>query len=285
MRKTNDLIGMRFGNLTVEEKTEKRQERYCVWLCNCDCGGKIEVNTRRLVRGVVTNCGCIPKKRKTQRPKADHLKAEIFGEVTGMPQDENKSGKKRVKQKKDLAGQRFGRLTVLGEAEETGEKTKRLWHCRCDCGTEVDILEGGLISGNNKSCGCLKLETWEKIPDQLHRFDGTCIEWLKNRKYRSDNTSGFRGVYRNKNGTYRVMIGFKKKRFYLGTFEDYQKAVKARLDAEEKIHTRFIQAYYVRQKEKENGTDIPMVFDVNIKKRNIQIVTNILLDNEREIKS
>lgn len=39
--------------------------------------------------------------------------------------------------------------------------------------------------------------------------------------------------FKLKNGRYRVNIGFKRKRFYLGTYEDYQEVVDARLKAEE----------------------------------------------------
>lgn len=98
------------------------------------------------------------------------------------------------------------------------------WHCRCDCGNEVDVTEDGLLHGNYRSCGCLRQEIWKELPGQLHMVDGTCVEMLEKRKHRSDNTSGFRGVYQLRNGKYRATIGFKGKRFYIGTFVDYQDA-------------------------------------------------------------
>lgn len=56
-----DLTGQRFGKLTVLERTNEKQDRYYLWRCRCDCGGEILVNTKRLRRGTVTNCGCVPK--------------------------------------------------------------------------------------------------------------------------------------------------------------------------------------------------------------------------------
>jgi hypothetical protein len=55
----------------------------------------------------------------------------------------------------DLAGQRFGRLLVLhrGPRDRWGHPQ---WHCRCECGVEVDTLQAGLTSGHSSSCGCLK---------------------------------------------------------------------------------------------------------------------------------
>lgn len=82
-----------------------------------------------------------------------------------------------------------------------------------------------------------------KISTRLHRIDGICLEILKKRKHRSDNRSGFRGVYRTNTGRYRADIGFKGRRFYLGTYACYDEAVAARLDAEQKIHDGFLKAY------------------------------------------
>lgn len=53
----------------------------------------------------------------------------------------------------DLAGQRFGRLTV------TGPYRKRYWTCVCDCGTSAEVFGGSLTQGLTRSCGCLRNET------------------------------------------------------------------------------------------------------------------------------
>lgn len=47
------LEGQRFGHLTVLKKLDERENRYVVWLCRCDCGNEIKVNTRHLMRGTV----------------------------------------------------------------------------------------------------------------------------------------------------------------------------------------------------------------------------------------
>ena len=108
------------------------------------------------------------------------------------------------------------------------QRGRTCWVCRCDCGNELGVSEAGLIHGNYKSCGCLKAEIRQNIKNQLHRIDDTCVEWLEKRKHRSNNTSGFRRVYLN-HGKFRASIGFKKKRFYIGTYNTLEKAVQARL--------------------------------------------------------
>jgi hypothetical protein len=52
----------------------------------------------------------------------------------------------------DLAGQRFGRLTVVSY----GKNAREGWFCRCDCGVEWFVPSGSLRNGSTRSCGCLK---------------------------------------------------------------------------------------------------------------------------------
>ena len=79
MLKKYNLIGQKFGHLTVTELTEARQNHYQVWWCKCDCGGEILVNTRRLKAGIVTDCGCIPKSNARRGNTAEDLTGQRFG--------------------------------------------------------------------------------------------------------------------------------------------------------------------------------------------------------------
>jgi hypothetical protein len=60
----------------------------------------------------------------------------------------------------DLTGQRFGRLLVIGRADDyvspKGRKGKQ-WQCACDCGNEVIVTTSNL-HGKTCSCGCLHSE-------------------------------------------------------------------------------------------------------------------------------
>lgn len=54
------------------------------------------------------------------------------------------------------AGDKFGRLTVIGKA---GVKNKQLiWECLCSCGTVKDVAGASLTKGLTKSCGCYRNE-------------------------------------------------------------------------------------------------------------------------------
>ena len=62
---------------------------------------------------------------------------------------------------KNLAGQQFGRWSVIERANETG--TAR-WKCRCSCGTERVVAAKKLIAGVSTSCGCY---TKERVRESL----------------------------------------------------------------------------------------------------------------------
>lgn len=272
-----DLIGQRFGLLTVLERTENRKDRYALWRCACDCGKEKDVSTKDLKRGTIKNCGCIPKSGARKGPILEELAGRTFGKLTVVERAENrgrrtcwlcrcecgtekvvaahdlKSGNSRScgcgkydnRNYLDIKGQRFGRLEAIAPTSNRDKKFSIFWNCVCDCGKEVEVTADRLLYGNYRSCGCLKRENQKTIFAKLHMVDGTCVEWLEKRKYRSDNTSGFRGVYQMKNGSYRVSIGFKGERFHVGTFKSYREAVDARIEVERLLHDGFVKAYYI----------------------------------------
>lgn len=63
-----------------------------------------------------------------------------------------------------LAGQRFGRLTVLSRAKTERRSRGFQWTCLCDCGNKKIITAKGLSRGTTKSCGCLHREMATKYP-------------------------------------------------------------------------------------------------------------------------
>lgn len=66
-----DLRGLKFGKLLVKDgiiKTTKSGINVYHWICDCDCGGIIEVRTTRLYDGTRNECAsCIAKKTNEKR--------------------------------------------------------------------------------------------------------------------------------------------------------------------------------------------------------------------------
>lgn len=148
--------------------------------------------------------------------------------------------------KLDLAGRRFGKLTVLRPAEDIGGKTA--WVCRCGCGQETVVRTDSLQSGHTRSCGCRRAAAAELLRARLTYVDGTCVEELiKNRKARRNNTSGITGVeWIPGRQQWKAGICFKGKRYHLGYYRHMEEAVKARKGAEKNLHDSFLREYIAR---------------------------------------
>lgn len=161
---------------------------------------------------------------------------------------ETKIVKKKVEL--DLTSKRYGKLVVLkyaGRSEKTGYKQ---WLCKCDCGNEKAINQKDLLSGDTKSCGCLKKES----RSYYGLFEGTNIVQLKKRSYLINendldeykilpiNSSGCYGVTKVKD-KYKASITVQGKCHYLGIYSKIEDAIKARKEAEEKYFKPLIERF------------------------------------------
>ena len=53
----------------------------------------------------------------------------------------------------DMTGKKINMLTVMHKA--TSQKGRTMWHCKCDCGNELNVSYANLKKGQY-SCGCAK---------------------------------------------------------------------------------------------------------------------------------
>ena len=53
----NDLSGKKFGRVTVVKRVENKNNRVA-YLCKCDCGNELIVNSGSLLRNHTRSCGC-----------------------------------------------------------------------------------------------------------------------------------------------------------------------------------------------------------------------------------
>lgn len=75
----------------------------------------------------------------------------------------------------DLAGQKFGKLTVIERIDHTtvrGNVIKK-WKCECDCGSGKEVLATTtqLRNGSKKSCGCVPGETRSMSKEDMNEWD------------------------------------------------------------------------------------------------------------------
>ncbi len=183
-----DLQGKKFGRLTVIGLTEDRKSNgSAVWKCRCDCGNEVNVSSGNLNMGRTVSCGCV---------RIENLAGQRFGKLIVVKLG-RKSGNgdgafweckcdcgkecqvqaSKLKSGhtqscgclhnnliKDLTGERFGRLLVLGDSGKRRSGSGGIiWRCLCDCGQEKEIRQDALLSGATVSCGCLKSRGNEKV--------------------------------------------------------------------------------------------------------------------------
>lgn len=306
MSQSRNLIGQEFGLLKVEERTNQRENRYIVWRCTCKCGGEALVNTKRLLRGTITDCGCVKKTSAKRGTIAEDLTGRQFGEWEVLYRSKNKGGKvmwvcrcscgsiqtiaahalkngrtrscrntvhANLFWRRDLTGQTIGSLKVLHPQEQRDYKGSVMWHCQCmSCGREKDISEDALVHGGYKSCGCKQYAHSKELAKRLHYYKGTTLEALRlDGTPRPDNQLGVAGVSKTKRGMYRTSIGFQRKRYNLGTYRTIEEAKRAYESAKQDLHGRFVKAYRTWM---ESNQEQELFFDVTFEKGEFQIYSN-----------
>ena len=232
-------------------------------------------STRQLKRGIIKDCGCVPRKLTSKRGSiAEDLTGRRFGHLTVIERTDNINGstawkclcdcgnEKSVRSKdlksekvkscgcgahnrskpKDLSGRQIGRLTVVYPLPERDYKGSIMWRCRCKCGNERDYSSDVLLHSGTISCGCYR-RTMISPSVGLHRLEGTCVERLLSKKARSDSRTGVVGVSVTRNGRYKASIGFQGKRYHLGTFDTIEEATRAREQGED-IHRNFLRWFH-----------------------------------------
>lgn len=192
MSKKKDLIGQKFGLLTVlklnEEKTQESKDRrkrgeitksWVYWDCVCECGKKTVVTTQKLEQGHTVSCGCfrlkydwnnivgktfgkwtvlklITNKTYLCQCECGTIKeVDGYNLVRGLTNDCgcNRLQKLEERNEVDLIGQKFHRLTVI-EKGEIDKFGKRTWKCQCECGSITYVITSLLVGGHTQSCGC-----------------------------------------------------------------------------------------------------------------------------------
>ena len=129
---------------------------------------------------------------------------------------------------KDLTGQKFNRLTVLGLGERNSSGQIQ-WKCKCDCGNIVFATTTYLKNGHTKSCGCFNKEqaskrlknpkfvkARKKYRENNFLIEGTSLALINPKKLRKNNSTGVNGVFWEKKlKKYRAIINVKGKKISL----------------------------------------------------------------------
>jgi hypothetical protein len=235
-----DLIGERFGRLVVTAKAEdkiyeKSGKHKSQWYCDCDCGTKNKIILGvSLTSGSTKSCGCLHKEISsiTAKTKISHGKKYNEYDLSGKygvgytyKGEEFYFDLEDYDKIKDICWYLSVRGYVVGHCLNTSRPIKM--HqiiLPTDDKHIADHINTNMKHDNRKSN--LRVATQQ--------------ENTRNRKISSNNTSGHRGVsYDKRNKKWLAYIGHNHKHINLGTYNNFDDAVKAREEAEEKYFGEF----------------------------------------------
>lgn len=74
--------------------------------------------------------------------------------------------------RKNIVGEKFGRLLVLSEYKDS--KNRHRCECKCDCGNIKDCCKYSLIRGVVKSCGCYRKELVSEMGKNNRKNECKC---------------------------------------------------------------------------------------------------------------
>lgn len=175
--KAIDYTGMKIGMLTVIKRADEKLPgvgNVC-WECKCDCGNTVVRSSQLLgLKKGVRSCGCYDF---------------------------------HSKQRKDITGQRFGKLVAIRPTGIMAPGRSQVWVFQCDCGNVVERPHVEITNkGKNptRSCGCSKAwfignsEHGKKHFENIKRecVFGTNLQQIRKSDLELDknNTSGYKGV-------------------------------------------------------------------------------------------
>lgn len=73
MRPKLELAGQKFGRLTAIERAFSNKHGNSQWLCQCECGKLVVVNSQKLKQGHVKSCGCLNRDLTIERNKKGRI--------------------------------------------------------------------------------------------------------------------------------------------------------------------------------------------------------------------
>lgn len=216
-KKIDDLVGKRFGKLTVIKKEQESIGKPIKWVCKCDCDNIHKVSGSHLINEKIKSCGCI-----RYESKVDY---EIFDSyVIGKTLNGNTF---QVDVEDYQLIKEFNWLVDKEGYIVATRNNKRVIMSHLimkpNSGQVVDHIDHD--TSNNKK-GNLRICSLSQN--------------AMNRKRPSHNTSGKKGVsFHKDSGKWRAYITVNGKTICLGKYNSLDDAIKARVNGEEKYHGEF----------------------------------------------
>lgn len=137
-----EMIGKKFGRLTVLEEVGKNKQGKILYKCLCECGGIVVTKGANLASGNTSSCGCYQRDRVSETNR------------------------------EDVTGKQFGKLTAI-KYLYSDKEGHAVWLFSCACGGTIEAKLRYVKEGDLKSCGCIENKFESPIARELKKF---CIK-------------------------------------------------------------------------------------------------------------
>ena len=230
--KTKDLTNQRFGLwkvlYQVEDNITPKGTHQPMWMCECQCEKRTKkiVNGYSLRRGDTNSCGCLTNKLIKEKNSRQNAYKLINNEYyIGYTQ----SGEEFYFDKEDFeivsqycwsVDKSNGYIKTIDNINNTGKLYlhRLVMKCKKNDGITIDHINRSKID-----CRKNNLRTVTRSQNNMNMI------------LRRDNTSGYKGVFYNRlTNKWEASISVAGEKIWLGSYKEFEDAVKIRKQAEEK---------------------------------------------------
>lgn len=229
-----ELIGTKINRLTIIDIYRDQNTKYVMAKCNCDCGNEKNINIYHILNNAITSCGCYRIEQSVKKSKISNKKYnkyDLSGEygIGWTSNDEefwfDLDDYEKIKDYCWYINKEGYVITHMPTIDKK-RPTIKMHRLLTDANKEEVVDHKNHITIDNRKCNLRKCKQNQNS---------------KNIKLAINNTTGCTGVYRDKRypNTYFAKIITDGNPIYLGSYNNFFDAVKARKEAEEKYFGEF----------------------------------------------
>ena len=229
----NYIIGNKYGKLLVESFAYSKNNKL-YFNCKCDCGNECIINSSRLKNGYTKSCGCL------------HI--AFISNLNKKYNTYNLTGAYGI-------GYTTNNKEFYFDLEDYDKIKDYCWTYDKQKGYFVNLnlknsIQRFILNLNNENYLQVDHINGNKYDNRKNNLRVcTIAENCYNKGLLINNTSGYTGVsWSKKLNKWRARIGYRRKEYSLGCFDNLDDAIKARKQAEEKYFGE-----YARQEEFKNN--------------------------------
>ncbi|PIJ97978.1 hypothetical protein [Lysinibacillus sphaericus] len=209
--KKNQIFG--YWKVLGETNDNPLPDEFKYYRCRCTCGNEKDVRAESLINKLSTSCGCRRQKRRKEfnvgtkfgsweivnsifnSNKNDmyyyceckRCGAEIEGFHSQLYKKMKNTCSCNLGSEGFKKGCRYGDWSIVRPGSKGAKKSgDRYYLCRCDCGTEREVVDSSLRKMLSTSCGCSRVNSQKKVV--------SLIGWIQPLQFSGDITGNWRVI-------------------------------------------------------------------------------------------